>query len=127
MVRPYQPHPETRDSPSGSPGGRPTPTGVAAGCDDSWSPASIDAPPRGRIGLDDGMTAPTARRVAWSVGTLSILLMIGALVFLFVDRHAKLPSDAARWSVSTILGEITNIAVPVIGVVLASRRRQNPL
>jgi signal transduction histidine kinase len=58
---------------------------------------------------------------------VSVLLIAGTLVILFVDRHARLPSDAARWSVSTVLGEITNVAVPVIGVVLASRRRENPL
>jgi signal transduction histidine kinase len=63
----------------------------------------------------------TARWVAWSVGGLSILLMVAALVIMFIDRHAVLPNDAATWSVSDVLDVAINIGVPVIGIVLASR------
>ena len=65
--------------------------------------------------------------MAWSVGMVSIALMIGALVLMFLDRHATLPStaSAARWTFSDILTNLVNIAVPTIGIVLASRRPEN--
>jgi signal transduction histidine kinase len=69
----------------------------------------------------------TARWIAWSVGGLSILLMVAALVIMFIDRHEVLPSDAARWSVSDFLDVAINIGVPVIGIVLASRVPQSPI
>jgi hypothetical protein len=37
------------------------------------------------------MRERTASRLAWSVGAISIALMIGALVLMFIDRHAALP------------------------------------
>jgi signal transduction histidine kinase len=67
--------------------------------------------------------------VAWSVGTVSIALMAGGLVFLFVDRHAALPSavntSGGSWTFSNVLNQVVNIAVPILGIVLASRRPEN--
>src|SRR5206468_1962147 len=63
------------------------------------------------------------------VGTFSIALMIGALLLMFIDRHAALPDAASggRWNVSNVLNAVVNIAVPAIGVVLASRRSENTI
>jgi hypothetical protein len=73
------------------------------------------------------MRASTARRMAWSIGILSIGLMLAGLVFMFVDRHAVLPDVSDSWTFSSVFDVVVNIAVPVIGLVIASRRRENPL
>src|SRR2546426_2857961 len=73
------------------------------------------------------MKASTARKLAWSIGVLSIGLMLAGLVFMFVDRHAVLPDVSDSWTFSSVFDVIVNIAVPVIGLVIASRRRENPL
>ena len=72
------------------------------------------------------MSGTTARRVAWSVGALSITLMLGMLVLKFIDRHAALPAGTSpEWNFSNVLNDAVNIAVPSIGIVLASRRREH--
>ncbi len=73
------------------------------------------------------MKPSTSRAIAWSVALLSIALLIGVLVIMFIDRNAIFPSGAQQWSVSAVLNEVVNIAVPVTGVLLATRRRENPL
>lgn len=73
------------------------------------------------------MKASTARRVAWSIGILSIALMVAGLVIMFVDRHAVLPEVSDSWTFSSVFDVAVNIAVPVIGLVIASRRRENRL
>jgi signal transduction histidine kinase len=69
----------------------------------------------------------TARWIAWSVGLLSIALLAAMLVILFIDRTAPLPNDGSRWAFSTVLNELVNIAVPVTGILIATRRPENPL
>ncbi|TMK49012.1 MAG: hypothetical protein E6G55_01170 [Actinobacteria bacterium] len=73
------------------------------------------------------MKASTARGVAWSIGVLSIAFMLAGLVFMFVDRHAVLPDVSDSWTFSSVFDVVVNIAVPVIGLVIAARRRENPL
>ena len=73
------------------------------------------------------MKPRTASRLAWSLGIASIALIIGALTLMFVDRHAALPAGVTKWSFSSVFGDVTNISLPVVGVVLASRRPQNPI
>ena len=73
------------------------------------------------------MRESTARRMAWSIGILSIALMVAGLVFMFVDRHATLPQVSDSWTFSSVFDVTINVAVPVIGLVIASRRRENPL
>jgi len=73
------------------------------------------------------MRASTARRAAWSIGIPSIALMVAGLVIMFVDRHATLPQVSDSWTFSSVFDVTVNIAVPVIGLVIASRRRENPL
>jgi signal transduction histidine kinase len=75
------------------------------------------------------MKPRTASRVAWSVGTASIAMMVGALVLMFVDRHVALPagsgSSSGQWTFSNVLNNVVNIAGISIGIVLASRRPEN--
>ena len=73
------------------------------------------------------MKASTARLMAWSIGILSIALMIAGLIIMFVDRHVVLPEVSDSWTFSSVLDVTVNIAVPAIGLVIASRRRENPL
>jgi signal transduction histidine kinase len=69
----------------------------------------------------------TARRMAWSIGILSIALMVAGLVFMFMDRHSILPEVSDSWTFSSVFDVVVNIAAPVIGLVIASKRRENPL
>jgi signal transduction histidine kinase len=71
------------------------------------------------------LTTWTARWVAWVVGLTSIALMIAALVFRFVDRNLTLPLVSDAWSISGVLDVAVNIAAPVIGTVIVSRRSGN--
>jgi signal transduction histidine kinase len=75
------------------------------------------------------MKPRTASRLAWSIGTFSIALILGQLVLMFIDRHAALPDAASggRWTFSNVLSAAVNIAVPTIGIVLASRRPENTI
>jgi signal transduction histidine kinase len=68
------------------------------------------------------------RRLAWIVGGTSILLMVGSLVFIYVDRAVSFPENAGNvWSLAAILDVVVNIGVPVLGIVVFSRRPQNPI
>ena len=71
------------------------------------------------------MRALTAPRTVYVLGTGSIALIIGAMVLSYVDRHASLPAGSDSWDSSYAFGEVVNIAVPVVGLVLASRRSAN--
>src|SRR5207237_5521104 len=72
------------------------------------------------------MKPRTTSRLAWSIGLATIALMVGALVLMFVDRHAALPSGATRWRFSDVLFEVAVVGVPaVVGILLAARRPEN--
>jgi signal transduction histidine kinase len=72
------------------------------------------------------VTLRSARNVAWSVGLASIALLFGALALRFVDRSATLAvSDAS--SAGGMLDVLTSITIPILGIVIASRRRENPI
>ena len=67
----------------------------------------------------------TARRVAYSVGIISIALVLSHIVFAFVDRRAPIPPDATQWSVAGVLSILVDAGVGVIGMLIASRRPEN--
>jgi signal transduction histidine kinase len=69
----------------------------------------------------------TARRLAWSVGIVSIVLTVAALVLMFVDRRSDLPNDVATWSASDVLGVFVSLGVPVLGVVILNKRPRNAI
>jgi len=65
--------------------------------------------------------------LAWSVGIVSIVLMIAGLVLMFVDRGSDLPNDVATWSASDVLGVFVSLGVPVLGVVIVNKRPRNAI
>jgi signal transduction histidine kinase len=75
------------------------------------------------------MKPRTASRLAWSVGTLSSALIVGALLLMFIDRHSPLPSAASAqdWSFSNVLNAVVGAAVPAIAILLVSRRPENTI
>jgi len=50
--------------------------------------------------------------------------MVGGLIPAYVDRHL-VPASMTNWDVSDVFGDVVNMAIPVMGFVLASRRPQN--
>jgi len=73
------------------------------------------------------MTTWTARRVAWSVGIASIVLLVAALVLMFVDRESDLPSNVGIWSAADVLDVFVNIGVPILGIVIVNKRPRNAI
>src|SRR5215831_7953445 len=73
------------------------------------------------------MKARTASRLAWSIGTVSIAMMVAALALMFLDRGTTLPPAAASdsWSFANVLNVFVNIAGTGIGILLAWRRPDN--
>jgi signal transduction histidine kinase len=70
------------------------------------------------------MRVLTARWVASCVAAVSVALLIGAIVLEYLARH-RVPADLAGWDFSGVLGQVTYLAVPVVGLVLASQRPHN--
>jgi signal transduction histidine kinase len=52
------------------------------------------------------------------------MLEFGGLALAYVDRHL-LPARLTTWDFSDVFGEVVNLAIPVVGFVLASRRPAN--
>jgi len=70
------------------------------------------------------MRAQTARRVAGCAAAGSVALTVGGLVLAYADRHL-VPASQTGWTVSNVSGQVVNVAVPLAGFVLASRRPEN--
>jgi hypothetical protein len=70
------------------------------------------------------MSARTAARVAGCAAAGSLALMVGGLILAYVDRHL-VPANVTDWDVSDVFGDVVNMAIPVMGFVLASRRPGN--
>ena len=68
----------------------------------------------------------SARTFVWAIGLLSIALIVGALVLLYLDRGVPLPEDI-QGDPSVALDVLVNIFVPIIGIALATRRPNNPI
>jgi signal transduction histidine kinase len=74
------------------------------------------------------VTTYTARRVAWFVGVSSIALLLAALILYLIDRsRIVLPQSVGVWSVFTGIDIAVNIPVPLLGILIASRRPRNPI
>jgi signal transduction histidine kinase len=71
-----------------------------------------------------GMKVLTVRWAAGCAAVGSVALGTGALVLAYVDRH-RVPAGLAAWDFSNVFGGVANLAVPVVGFVLASRRPAN--
>src|SRR5215469_3366488 len=72
----------------------------------------------------DRMKALTTRWVASCIAAVSVALIISAMVLSYLNRH-RVPADLSGWDFSGVLGQVTYLAVPVVGFVLASRRPGN--
>ena len=72
------------------------------------------------------MRARTARWVPLCAAAGSVALIGGGLVLAYVDRHL-VPASLTDWTASNISSQVVNMAVPVTGFVLASRRPENPI
>ncbi len=70
------------------------------------------------------MRARTARLVAGCAAAGSVALLGGGLVLAYVDRQL-VPASLTGWTAANISGQVVNMAVPVTGFVLASRRPEN--
>jgi hypothetical protein len=68
--------------------------------------------------------ARTVRRVAGGSAAASLALIIGGLPLAYLDRHL-VPAQLDNWTISGVSGQVVNMAVPVSGYVLASRRPEN--
>jgi hypothetical protein len=62
--------------------------------------------------------------VAGCTAAVSVALMIAGLVLAYVDR-LLLPASLTAWTVSGVSSQVVNVAVPVAGFVIASRRPEN--
>ena len=65
--------------------------------------------------------------MAWAIGLASIVLMAADFVFMYVDRNVTLPEVSDGWSFLSVFDILVNAGVPVLGIVIASRRRENPI
>jgi hypothetical protein len=70
------------------------------------------------------MRARTARWVPRCAAAGSVALIGGGLVLAYMDRQL-VAASLTGWTVSNISGQVVNMAVPVTGFVLASRRPEN--
>jgi len=77
--------------------------------------------------VDDQSAWDSDRVLAWAIGSASIVLMSVTLVFMFVDRTVVLPQESDGWSGVNVFDILVNIGIPVIGIVIASRNRENPI
>jgi signal transduction histidine kinase len=70
------------------------------------------------------MRARTAGRAAGGVAAGSVALMVAGLALTYMDRHL-VPASLNSWDFSDVFTDVVNLAVPVLGFVLASRRPEN--
>jgi hypothetical protein len=70
------------------------------------------------------MRAQTAGWVAGGAASGSAALLGGGLALAYMDRHL-VPASLTGWAPSNISGQVVNAAVPVAGLVLATRRSEN--
>jgi hypothetical protein len=70
------------------------------------------------------MRVLTVRWVAGCAAAASVALEFGGLALAYVDRHL-LPARLTTWDFSDVFGNVVNLAIPVVGFVLASRRPAN--
>ncbi|HEV3289384.1 MAG TPA: hypothetical protein VG123_10340 [Streptosporangiaceae bacterium] len=64
------------------------------------------------------------RWVPGCVAAVSVALIAAGVALAYVDRHL-LPASLTNWTFSSVSSQVVNVAVPVTGFVLASRRPEN--
>src|SRR5262245_3785828 len=73
------------------------------------------------------MSTWTARRLAWAIGILSMLLMAGALVLMFLDRNVDMPKDVGAWGFNDVFDLIVTFGVPILGIVIVNKQPRNAI
>jgi hypothetical protein len=68
--------------------------------------------------------ARAAELVAGCVAAGSLALTAGGLILAYMDRHL-VPANVTYWDFSDVFGDVVNMATPVMGLVLVSRRPGN--
>jgi hypothetical protein len=68
--------------------------------------------------------ARTARWVAGCTAAGSVTLIGAGVALAYADRHL-VPASSTGWTISNLSGQVVNAAVPVVGLVLATRRPEN--
>ena len=63
--------------------------------------------------------------VAWVLGSTALVLMAANVVFLYLDRHVLLPEASDGWTLRSVFDIVVNMGVPILGIVIASRRPEN--
>ncbi|HXY72225.1 MAG TPA: hypothetical protein VEM41_06760, partial [Actinomycetota bacterium] len=73
------------------------------------------------------MNQRTSSRLAWSIGLVSVVMIAASLALMYVDRGTVMPPAASseQWTLANFLSGLVNMAVPVIGIVIASKRPEN--
>jgi hypothetical protein len=68
------------------------------------------------------MTVRILRWAACCVAAVSVALLVGGVALSYADRHLV---PASGWDFSSVFEEVTFMAIPAVGFVLASRRLGN--
>jgi len=73
------------------------------------------------------MKTRTASRIALPIGLVSVLLIGFSLVLMFMDRGTAFPGAVSNddWSLANLLNGLVNMTVPILGMVIASKRPEN--
>ena len=75
-----------------------------------------------QLALGARMTVRILRRATCSVAAVSAALLAGGVALSYVDRYLV---PASGWDFSSVFEEASFIAIPAVGLVLASRRPEN--
>src|SRR5262245_9477334 len=71
------------------------------------------------------MSTWTARRLAWTIGLFSLVVMVVTLVLMFVDRGADLPKDVGSWGPNDVFDMVVTLGVPILGIVVVNKQPKN--
>jgi hypothetical protein len=74
------------------------------------------------------MSARAAARLAWSLAGLCVALFAASVVLWVLARSARVPEGwDANITVASMLGQLSFLAYPLVGALIASRRPRNPI
>ena len=73
------------------------------------------------------MSTWTARRLAWSVGIVSIVLLVAALVLMFVDRGSDLANESRPGAPPTSSRRVREPRGRILGIVIVNKRPRNAI
>jgi signal transduction histidine kinase len=72
------------------------------------------------------VTSRAAARLAWSLCAIAVAAILADQVLFFVTPQQLLP-PFLRQTGADVIDELANLGLPLIGALIASRRRENPL